>query len=79
MKQRLLKHLGERWPLNAEQRAAWLLLKPLSPRERRYLVDRFSEEEWWACESLDGLFRQSYPDLPSQLGAPDWELSLIHI
>ncbi|MFV9654502.1 hypothetical protein ACNFCK_06235 [Pseudomonas sp. NY15366] len=73
MKQRLLKHLGERWPLNAEQRAAWLLLKPLSPRERRYLVDRFSEEDWWACESLDGLFRQSYPDLPSQLGAPDWE------
>lgn len=73
MKHRLLKHLGEPWPLNAEQRAAWLLLKPLSPRELRYLVDCFSEEDWWACESLDSLFRQSYPALPSQLGAPDWK------
>lgn len=73
MKQRLLKHLGEPWPLNTEQRAAWLLLKPLSAQDRRYLVDRFSEEDWLACESLDSLFRQSYPELPGLLGAAAWE------
>lgn len=73
VKQRLLKHLNEKWPLSAEQRAAWLLLKPMTSIERRLLVDRFVEEDWWACEALDGRLRHDYPELPAQLGATAWQ------
>ncbi|OEC34713.1 hypothetical protein SAMN05216600_10847 [Pseudomonas cuatrocienegasensis] len=66
--QRLQQHLQEFWPLNAEQRAAWLLLKPLTERECRRLVDQFSENDWQACEALDELLNARYPDLPAQLG-----------
>lgn len=73
LKERLLKHIREPWPLNAEQRAVWLLLKRMNPQDRRYLVDRFTEEDWWACEALDSQLRHGFAELPSQLGMAAWQ------
>ncbi|TBU91587.1 J domain-containing protein [Phytopseudomonas dryadis] len=72
---RLQQQLRETWPLSAEQRAAWLLLKPLDEGECRRLVDRFGEDDWLACEALDELLHARYPELPALLGlvvADDW-------
>ena len=66
--QRLLQHLQEAWPLRAEQRATWLLLKPLAEREARRLVDHFDEDDWQACDALDEVLSVRYPELPGLLG-----------
>lgn len=71
----LRKHLNEIWPCNAEQSAAWMLLKPLSDGERRRLVDTFNEQEWQACQRLSDTLEYRFPEILEQLnvtGVCDW-------
>lgn len=73
--QRLLQQLKLDWPLRTEERAAWLLLKSMGEREARQLVDRFDAEDWQACDALEHLLTERYPELPEQLGLQideDW-------
>lgn len=73
--QRVQQHLQLDWPLRAEERAAWLLLKPMHDREARVLADDFGEEDWQACEGLDELLTERYPELTESLGLQiddDW-------
>nr|WP_288467154.1 J domain-containing protein [uncultured Pseudomonas sp.] len=73
--QRLLQQLKLDWPLRTEERAAWLLLKPMSERDARQLVDRFDAEDWQACDALEHMLTERYPELPEQLGLQfneDW-------
>jgi len=73
--QRVQQHLQLDWPLRAEERAAWLLLKPMHDREARVLADDFGEEDWQACEGLDELLTERYPELRELLGLQiddDW-------
>lgn len=74
--QRVQQHLQLDWPLRAEERAAWLLLKPLNEREARQLVDRFDDEDWQACEALEQVLTERYPELSELLGVQlddDWQ------
>lgn len=68
---RLQKHLSEFYPLSAEQKASWLLLKPMDESECRQLVDRFDEADWQVCKTLDDLLNWRYPCLPAQFGVTD--------
>lgn len=66
--QRVVQHLQLDWPLRAEERAAWLLLKPMHERETRQLVDRFDDEDWQACEALEQVLTERYPELSELFG-----------
>lgn len=71
----LRKHLAEIWPCNAEQKAAWLLLKPLTEVRRRQLVDTFDEQDWQACARLSDTLVHRFPDVLDRLsdsGLHDW-------
>ncbi|OLU25577.1 hypothetical protein BVH03_18250 [Pseudomonas sp. PA15(2017)] len=73
--QRLLQQLELDWPLRTEERAAWLLLKSMSECDARQLVDRFDSEDWQACQGLDELLTERYPELMELLGLQiddDW-------
>lgn len=73
--QRVQQHLQLDWPLRAEERAAWLLLKPMHEREARVLADHFDDEDWQACQGLDELLTERYPELVELLGLQidtDW-------
>ncbi|UQY32579.1 J domain-containing protein [Pseudomonas fulva] len=65
--QRVQQHLQLDWPLRAEERAAWLLLKSLNERDTRQLVDRFDAEDWQACDALEHMLTERYPELPELL------------
>ncbi|XXF09275.1 J domain-containing protein [Pseudomonas sp. D2-3] len=47
--QRVQQYLQLDWPLRVEERAAWLLLKPMEEREARVLVDHFDDQDWQAA------------------------------
>ncbi|WP_139159488.1 J domain-containing protein [Pseudomonas argentinensis] len=73
--QRVQQYLQLDWPLRAEERAAWLLLKPMEEREARVLVDHFDDQDWQACQGLDELLTERYPELAELLGLQideDW-------
>ncbi|UCJ17161.1 hypothetical protein K5Q02_01845 [Pseudomonas sp. MM211] len=73
--QRLLRQLELDWPLRAEERAAWLLLKPMQEQEARILADHFDDEDWQACQGLDELLTERYPELAELPGLQvdeDW-------
>lgn len=58
-------------PANAEQRAAWALLKPMPEWRRNKLISPFADEDWQACARLSDILEHRYPQLLERFDNPD--------
>lgn len=58
-------------PRNAEQKAAWLVLKPASDQARDCMAEGLRPEEREACGWLADTLRYRYPLLLIEFGSPD--------
>lgn len=69
-------------PATAQQRAARLLLAPMSLGQRRAFAQRLSEADWEACRKLAAALKADHPDVAFALpgGTPyfwqDWETAV---
>lgn len=75
LEQRIRERLALRQPKSGQERAAWLLLKPLSDGQRKRLVDRFVEKDLAACELLEQTLVHESPEVLQRLapeGLHDW-------
>lgn len=72
---RIRERLALRRPKSGQERAAWLLLKPLSDGQRKSMVDRFVEKDLAACQLLEQTLVDEAPEVLERLapeGLHDW-------
>jgi len=73
--------LASQPPASPEQRAAYLLLAPISLHRRRAFARRLAEEDWAACRKLSSHLHAYYPQVAAEMpgGTPffwrDWEFA----
>ncbi|MBC9252291.1 hypothetical protein A9179_18630 [Pseudomonas alcaligenes] len=75
LEQRIRERMALRQPRSGQERAAWLLLKPLRDGQRKRLVDGFVEKDLAACQLLEQTLVHEAPEVLERLapeGLHDW-------